>query len=400
MKRHRATRGWALVAAMILLFGVSVAWSQEEDDAASCPDLARMAERLRNGADNCDSAVSSGQLSSCQVSVTFSLTGIPGLTETIPSEVPWLASPATARNIAAELGSVRCVEDVFLESSPPGPLQPGATFQLTATVTMAGGASAEGVVVSLTTDDPDEIAASGAPPRVSRKAALPRAVAQPTILIRADGKGVLDGAQLLSAAPLIVTGSVDRDRNPKVIVPKKKKWTVPVFLPPGRCALGPNEDILSRFYDQTRLGPGFLDKHEGVKPATWTKDVAHTKREHVPPFARYPDDPVAYLRSRQIEFASAYNDQTTAEMVIHDSVTESLLNWLEISAWLYLDGQFPQKFGLMYKPAHPWRIGFGVHESNPGFIETLNGEALTILILNQDTCRIVIYTSFPMSATL
>lgn len=163
------------LAAAFLLLAASPARAQD-----ACADLHRKAAQLRNGADNCDSAVANGQMSSCQVHVPFALSSIPALAGQVPVGDSWLTSPASARVIASKLDAIRCVQSLQLSVDPPGPLQPGDTFTITAKVTMADGASPAGIKVSLTPENPELVAFNAADngrtdTRIARKAAGPMA---------------------------------------------------------------------------------------------------------------------------------------------------------------------------------------------------------------------------------
>lgn len=408
----RAYRGCAILSAVLLL-GSLAAWGQEEEDETPCPDLVGMARKLQSGADNCDNAVAQGLMSSCQVSVPFSLADIPGLSQPAPSEVPWLTSPASARRFAADLRKVRCVESLYLETDPAQP-QPGEPFTIRATVTMADDASPEGLAVSLSTESTESgsaeneaIANESETPgqtRISRKAAAPTSPtattpALSTIIVRANGVGEIPGFDALLSPgprPSIIVGSISRDQNKNFYIPEKRKWKKPLFLPPGRCALQPNESVIDRFYDGTRLGDGFLDKHEGVKPAPWAEDVAHTEREHIPEhFPKFRDNPAMYLRSRGKQEASAYDNQETAEAAIRDSIVGSKWNRLKIVAWLYGNGEIPRRLRINFRNPAARKLGFGISLKNPAQVAILNGRSRSILILEKKTCRIVIYTSYP-----
>lgn len=379
-----------LLAAVLLLAAAGVR-AQEDEDEASCPDFGRMAAQLRNGADNCDNAVANRDMRTCRVEIDFALKDVPGVTGA-PDEPPWYVSPAAARDLAAKIDAVRCVQDFTLTTDPPGPLKPGTPFDLVATVTMANGANPEGVVVNLESEaQAPAVAAQGGADGGKGKAGRKSAAPVPqSLVIGADGVGRFSGAMLRNPLPAFVVGTVVQG----LASGKMKKWIAPVFIPAGKCALAPKEEVIDRFYDQTRLSPGFLDLHEGVRPdpGKGFKDVAHTKRKHVPPFKDFKTTE-AYLRSRGGR-ASAYEDQATAEAAIRESVTGSMANRAMIAAWLYFDGSFPQGLNVHYSNGYRKRLGWGVAGKKTP-LTALYGRALSVLILESSSCKILIYTSYP-----
>ncbi|MFI5345403.1 MAG: hypothetical protein ACHQ51_03410 [Elusimicrobiota bacterium] len=152
----RGTRRFARFIALIpVIFGASPAWSQLD----SCADLKRWAEQLRNGAANCENAVANKQMSSCQVRVLFSLAQVPGLAGSAPEAAPWLTSPSSARELAAKVDSLRCIQDLTVRIDPEGPRQPGDKFTISVAPVMSdGGAAPKGLAVSFKAQEPEKIA--------------------------------------------------------------------------------------------------------------------------------------------------------------------------------------------------------------------------------------------------
>jgi hypothetical protein len=120
----------------------------------SCADLRNKAEKLRNGARNCDAAVAQGLMSSCEVNVTFSLEGIPVNSDAEAATPPWTTSPSAARALAAEVDALRCVKNLKVDVSPPGPYKPGDSFTIVATVELDNGASPAGIPISFKISNP------------------------------------------------------------------------------------------------------------------------------------------------------------------------------------------------------------------------------------------------------
>jgi hypothetical protein len=363
----------------------------------ACPDLNRRARWLRNGANNCDAAVAQGQLSSCQVSVTFSLADVPSLAGTVPADVPWRTSPAAARDLAAKLDALKCVEKLEITVDPPGPFQPGDTFTITAKVTMANGASPEGLEVSLTPKNAGLIAFNEVGDdngtRVAHKAGtatgpgstLPGAPGAIKLRIPRNGIASVQASyhpQDAGALP----GNLDEEIDAAIEMLKDMALggaaTVALVIEFGKtkkCGLKPEDDVRDRFVDATRLSDGYLRLHEN--------NGGHTIKEHVGKSQRYL---LVRLRSPHLEDASSYYDLATAETKIRDAVAARKV---AITAWYLDDTKIPLPIevpgSISIGP-----IGYSVSADNADPTPVPKYDVLAVL-RKASKCRVLILTSYP-----
>ncbi|MFI5347694.1 MAG: RNase A-like domain-containing protein [Elusimicrobiota bacterium] len=380
-----------LIAAALLMTAASV----RAQDA--CQDLRRRARWLCNGANNCDAAVAQGQMSSCQVSVTFSLADVPSLAGTVPADVPWLTSPAAARDLAAKLDAMKCVQKLEITVDPPGPFQPGDKFTITAKVTMANSASPEGLIVSLTPKDEGLIAFNdiGADngTRVAHKAGkaagpaspLPPGAAAIKLPFAANGTASVQATYHPSDAGALpgtpddeIDAALEKLKD-MLIGGAATAALVIEFSNTKKCGLGPQDDVRDRFVDATRLAEGYLQIHE--------RNGGHTIKEHVGKSQRYL---LVRLRSPHLEDASSYNDLATAEKNIRDAVAARKG---AITAWYLDDTKIPLPIQVPGNVA-AGPIGYSVSTGNGDPTPVPKYDVLAVL-RKATKCRVLILTSYP-----
>ncbi|MFI5347748.1 MAG: RNase A-like domain-containing protein [Elusimicrobiota bacterium] len=378
-----------LFAAALLM----AAASARAQDA--CQDLSRRARWLRNGANNCDAAVAQGQMSSCQVSVTFSLADVPALAVNVPADVPWLTTPAAARDLAAKLDAIKCVEKLEITVDPPGPFRPGDKFTITAKVTMAGGASSEGLQVSLTPKDEGLIAFNDAGEdngtRVAHKAGgpvapLPAAVTAARLRVGPDGtvkfKGTYSPTETGTAPGTgeEIDAGIDFEGLKEVLLGGAATVALTLaLLDSTKCVLKPGEDVLDRFLDGTRLTGGYLQIHED--------NGGHAIDRHVGKSLKYL---MTRLRDPMIKDASSYNDRPTADIQIRRAAMEKQP---EITLW-YLSGMNSRLTVHVAGIPGAGPIGYGVSSGNPDPTPVPKFDNAAVMVPAY-SCHILILTSFP-----
>lgn len=165
------------------------------------------------------------------------------------------------------------------------------------------------------------------------------------------------------------------------LVQKKFATTPPSKTPDEECAEAKaRKEVLSQFIDETRLAPGFLDRHEGV-------DGAHTKARHIKDRTNPAD--LRYLKGRleQIESSSAFFDQPTAEDAIREAVRQ---REGQIGAWIFASGGEKQEFSVPGDPSRPG--GFGISDGDDDFSDR-SGTHLRLLRVR--VCHILIHSAWP-----
>ncbi|MFI5347608.1 MAG: RNase A-like domain-containing protein [Elusimicrobiota bacterium] len=396
---HRPIPALSWIAAVLFL---SIASAQADDSCATFKTNARM---LRNGANNCDAATGQGQMSSCQVRVLFSLAEAPGLAGSVPTEVPWLASTAFARELADKLDAIRCVQNLKLKVSPSGPLKPGDSFTITAEVTMANGASPEGLEIAFVPDDPQLVSFSDAPgdanryaPFATKKGAVPAlAPLRPGAVAAKFGP-----ARMLTLTGIIppgatgtgtqIEGRLDQDKNKGFSLKLSAAGTAITILN-SSCGLAQGEDVLSRFVDGTKLAPGFLISHE---EGPLQPEGGHTMRDHIAAATR---EQTLHNLERQLAegkpAASAFFAATTAENVIRSSVID---HESRIAAWLATPDLLRLALNLRTLPLPTYAgsstdmLGFGITADN--HVPRDLFMAKVVLRIRKD-CKIFTLTSYP-----
>ncbi len=141
-------------------------------------------------------------------------------------------------------------------------------------------------------------------------------------------------------------------------------------------ALNESGDTLARFIDGSRLGPGFLDAHEG-------ETKGHTKSEHL------RDIDHLKTRFKETDTPSAYDDQPTAERVIKEAIEKNIPR---IEFWIAktkLAGLNPVIFDVRTNQPS---VGFGITETD----DTPRRKTDVLVVLRRyEDCRILILTSYP-----
>lgn len=351
--------------------------------AETCDDIARKAAELRNGADNCDSAVAAGQMSACRVEIPFSL---PAALKTAGAE-GGLVSPPKARELAGAIGQIPCVRDIDVTVSPPGPLKPGDEFTVTAKVTMADGASPEGIGMSIRPQN-EGLLAFGASDggrgaaviaRKSRKfGAAP--IAGALAVVPASGIVTFHGAVSTDAGtrPKPVEIDIDLEGLEKALAGTLGTAAVIVLALTDSedCSLPPGGDVVDRFIDHSGLRSGFIDEHE--------KFGGHTHEKHI-------GKDIGYLKKRMSEEArealSTFTDLPIAEREIRAAVLDDRAR---IEKW-YLKGRKGELH--VSRVGHAGPVGFGITTELPDV--AVPKENTLVRIVGYPHCDILILTAYP-----
>lgn len=356
-------------------------------DVMTCADLRVKARELRNGASNCDAAVAAGTMRTCQVEVPFALSGVRPLAGLVPSGSDWRTPPVKAREIAAKLEALRCVERLAVTTEPPGPLKPGDSFTVVAKVVMADGADPSGVELTVRPEGTGLISISKSTGFARKFGGPIRGGPEDVFETGTDGVARIPGLVALRGNPVVTLAGQAIIASILLLhdvwFPEESARVVVPIVEDADCSLKPGEDIRNRFVDDTMLAPGYLPLHENG-PAR-----GHTMTEHVGKKHEYLVSRLQKSRKRPIDLASTYTDQKTAEDVIRSIVNSHIS---EITAW-FSNTVEPRTGKLLYSGESV--IGFGIAPDDLQKEIPLKNARAILSIDGKARCAIRIFTSFP-----
>lgn len=207
------------------------------------------------------------------------------------------------------------------------------------------------------------------------------AAGEGAVLATAAG-GLAGGAAGAKAGEGVESEPTKREAPPNG-APGQAPGPLPVPLPilpssqtrPEDCSLKSGQDVLMRFVDETRLAPGFLQRHED--------NGGHTIEKHV-------GKSLKYLMGRlpKVADASSFNDSLTAEREIRRAV---MAEQAKIDVWFRggmlqpLDIHVPER-------REPNVIGYAVSAGNPAPLPKYD---TVVVMIEANGCRILIYTAYP-----